>query len=184
MQRDETMRPSLDFQHAYDYCAGNVQPSSVLLLAEHPVHAYELGRRLSDYRINDFQKTSSVNTVIWVTPQTAHALDQICDVLLPSGELFVMTANPLARRLPEWKGACSLSSLAVIRSLRKQHFTIRRVQGFHSVTSILWGYLALGFRKLGRYALADRCWYAMRASFAVNGWQAHLAPVIVIRAVK
>jgi hypothetical protein len=182
MQHDETMRPSLDFQHAYDYCAGIVQPSTVLLLTENPIHTYELGRRLSDYHINDFQTASRFNTVICVTPHTEDMLDQIHNVLQPAGELLVIIANPLARRLPEWNGMNGFSSLTIIRKLQQRHFKIWMAQGFHSVTSVLWGSLALGLRRLGYYAIADRCWYAMRSSFAVNGWQAHFAPVVVIRA--
>lgn len=184
MQRDETSRASLDYQHVYDYCAGSMQHHTVLLISDHDRHTYELGRRLTNYRLNDVSQTEPVNAVLWVEPRSMDRLDHIRDLLSPSGELYVITANPLARRLPEWGGVSSLTSLTVCRQLQKGQLKVRTVQGFHSLTSILWGYLSLGLRRLEYYAASDRCWYAMRATFTVNGWQAHLAPVAVIRAEK
>ncbi|MGC8786378.1 MAG: hypothetical protein ACP5Q1_03015 [Anaerolineae bacterium] len=127
-----------------------------------------------------------VHCAVWAEPERtsgAQALRDMGEMLLPGGKLCVIASGWLARFLPEWQRNKSRPSThpaglrQAIAWLRHSGFAVKACDGFHGPQSILWGYASRWMERLGRGDSADRCLFQMRATYAVRGWQALLAPV-------
>jgi hypothetical protein len=186
VQLDETIRSSLDYQHVYDYCAMNAyhQPGKILLLADNSLHLMQLSRRLADREpltLMNVDTTPCVNTVIWVEPDLSTAAETLREInqrLVSGGTMYIVVTNWLARyRQKNVNGFSTPWGKLPIAHLLDR---IEAVQGFHGLVSILWGLANVFFKRIGRYEIADRCLYQMRATFAVNNWQVRFTPVCVI----
>jgi hypothetical protein len=134
----------------------------------------------------------SARVVLWAEPERAtgaQALRNLQRLLDPAGRMYVIVSQPLARRLPEWRGnnlpAAGPAGLRrTIDWLRQQGWTIAQLYGFHSPASIVWEAAARLMERAGRADLADRCHFKMRDTYVAGGAQAALAPVAVLAAVR
>jgi hypothetical protein len=118
-------------------------------------------------------------------------------MLLPRGELYVITSNGLAGILPEWQQADSRRRGNTARPaqhpaglrqtliyLRKAGFMIERLYGFRGPMSVFWAgmYYLAGY--LGRQDWADRFHFKMRTEYVVQGAAALWTPVSVAYAYR
>jgi len=132
-----------------------------------------------------------VAAVVWGEPQLEDGerwLAAIRGALAPGGRLWVVTSGWLRRGLPEWKWEGNGPAIRptgpgwVLARLRKNHFDVEVVYGFHGPRSLAWGFAGRLPAVAGRQDLVDRCLAAMRESYVVKGWQARWAPVGIVRA--
>lgn len=203
-------RPSLEYQHAFDFCAVEAHRTEghVALLASSPFYAREMLRRLrgseaSLIPVGGWDASAAgaavadpsvqAKAAVWAGPEQQdgeQVLEQVDQVLVPEGCLYIVTSGWLARFLPEWQrdadrpGERPASPQHTAGWLRRGGFVVESAQGFHGPESTLWGYTSRLMAALGRGDLADRCYFQMRARYVVSGWQARLAPVVVLVARK
>jgi hypothetical protein len=138
-------------------------------------------------------QTDMVKTVIWAAPQADDVesiLASIHKILDPDGKLYIIAGGTLSRFL---EGVLHFDDQAVglpvnyrqlIQSLKHHQYHIETIQGFHGLISIIWSYAFRLMNALGKPHLADRCFYRMRATYAVDGWQKALTTLNVIVANK
>lgn len=199
-------RPSLEYQHAFDFCAVQAHRAQgpVALLASSPFYARELLPRLRGCDValvplGDWDAETAglavsagdvqAAAIVWAGPERGDddaVLERIERALLSEGCLCIVAAGWLARILPEWQretdrpGHRPAGLRRIAGRLKSRGFVVESDRGFHGPESILWGYASRLMRALGRADLADRCHFRMRARYAVGGGQARWAPVQVI----
>ena len=196
------MRPSLEYQHAFDLCAmaAYQRGGPVLVLASSAFYARELEDRLECCAVRvagaDSQGEPAdppARTIIWAAPDAASAeptLQRFLPTLAPDGQLFLICSGPLARRLPEWQGPSPLLSGQPVgpwllrKVLRRGGLRLLARYGFHGPASILWGRLGQRLEQGGRPDWADRCQFQMRARYTERGVLTNLAPVGVLVAAR
>jgi hypothetical protein len=138
--------------------------------------------------------------VVWAEPEPqyhARILKVIRRMLLPGGELYVISSNGLAGILPEWQqvGSKHIGNTSrpaqhpaglrqTLIYLRKTGFTIERLYGFRGPLSVFWAgmYYLAGY--LGRQDWADRFHFKMRTEYVVQGAAALWTPVSVAYAYR
>ncbi len=199
-------RPSLDYWHALDYCAGQAwhtkQP--ITLLTSSQFYAQHLYDRLYERQptLIDTTKWSPANSAYtialadwqpisgtWIWAEPSHGTQQTIlkywlQTAQQGDQLFVISSNWLAKRLPEWQQApypsiTPAGPRTIQQTLHDHGLKIEQLYGFHGPVSIALGYTALGFSKIKQFAWSDRFNYAMRKFYTTEGLQAHIAPVQV-----
>jgi hypothetical protein len=114
----------------------------------------------------------------------------ILGALVTGGRLWTITSSWLRCVLPEWKGGGESPAIRpaglrrVLGRLRKGGFDVEAVYGLHGPLGLAWGFASRLPAAVGREDLVDRCFAAMSGHYLVPGWQAHWAPVAVVRARK
>jgi hypothetical protein len=169
-------------------------PGRVGVLAHSLFYQDELAHRFDTHQnvaINTEKlPDAAYRCLIWAEPEQntfAHVLDSIQQVT-PIADLHIITSNPLAQRLPEWHtpqrqpATQPIGFCASMHALRQSRYQVVGMYGFHGPLSIAWGVLGQLMARIRRNDLADRCHFAMRLTYMVQGWQARLAPVSVISA--
>lgn len=130
-----------------------------------------------------------VVATLWAEPEKGGGeatLGYIRQTLQPARRLWVITSGRLSRLIPEWRRAEDqpvrdpAGLQQALRWLRQNGFTLQALYGFHGWVSIFWGLLAKRWGQLGRGDLADRCYFQMRETFVVTGWQARWAVLSLI----
>jgi hypothetical protein len=167
-------------------------PGRVGVLAHSPFYQNELAHRLhtrQDMALDARQLPDAAYcAIVWAEPEQntfAHVLDSI-QQLPRTDSLYIITSNPLAQRLPEWRNTQQPPAShptgirATMQALRQAQYQVIAAYGFHGPISIAWGVLGQWLARLRRDDLADRCHFAMRLTYVVQGWRACLAPVSVI----
>jgi hypothetical protein len=167
-------------------------PGRVGVLAHSPFYQDELGHRFHarhDTALDTKQLPDAAYcAIVWAEPEQntfAHVLDSI-QQLPRTDSLYIITSNPLAQRLPEWRNTQQPPAShptgirATMQALRQAQYQVIAAYGFHGPISIAWGVLGQWLARLRRDDLADRCHFAMRLTYVVQGWRACLAPVSVI----
>lgn len=192
------MRPSLEYQHALDMCAAATYatPGRVGVLAHSSFYQDALAHRLhtrQDMALDARQlPDADYCAIIWAEPEQntfAHVLDRI-QQLPRTDSLYIIASNRLAQRLPEWHNpqqppaSHPTGIRATMQALRQAQYHVMATYGFHGPISIIWGLLGQWLARIHRDDIADRCHFAMRLTYAAQGWQAYLAPVSVLVARK
>lgn len=196
-------RPGLEYQHAFDYCAveAHRQGGPVIVAASSTFYARQLLGRIAacdplltgaDGADARRLAAGSARAVVWAEPERAsgvQALWNLQRLIDPDGRLYVIVSQPLARRLPEWRGdsqpAAGPAGLwRTIGWLRRQGWAITQLYGFHSPISMVWEGAGRLIARAGRADLADRCHFKMRDTYVAGRVQAALAPVAVLAAVR
>jgi hypothetical protein len=203
MTPDTTRRPNLEFQHAFDLCAVEARRAGgpIMLFADSAFSTQQLLKRLPDdtYSVpverrrtaasSEYRPANSAPTTVVLTMPTqtdcAPTIEQIHQLLRPGDRVVVVAANWPARFLPELPRHSDpanqpASSHEVVSRLREGGYTVQAMYGFHGPSSIVWGYAAHLFERLGRAEIADRLHFRMRAAYACEGRQAHFAPISVV----
>ncbi len=187
------MPDSLEYQYALDLCvvmacAAPGQPITVI--AHTPFYRAGLARRLPHTPINAEPPASAAPRLIWAEPEqpTAAAVLAQLSQPIPAQRLCLITSNRLARRLPEWRTAppahVPLGITGTLRLLRGTAWQVTQVYGFHAGVSIIYGVIGQVWHRLHRPDLADRWHFRMQAAYVQWGWQARLAPVSVVVAMR
>ena len=180
-------RPSLDRYHAFDLCLLHASaasgPLAIITPNEHvadllnrcaglPVQIVELNEanELRFFTPGDKNtvQAQQFRTVLWVEPPSAHidtALERICERLMADGKLLVLAHGRVS---------------SIRQSVERGGFRIETRQGLHAPASYFWGAVGLLLAQFKRDDLADRCHFKMRASYVVEGWQASLAPLVLL----
>lgn len=199
-------RPSLEYWHAFDYCAGQASQSKrpMTLLASSQFYARHFEDRLleSDLSIVDttnWSQDTQSNVIplvnwqpqagvwIWAEPSRG-SLHTIANhwrqIAANDSQLLIVTSGWLAKRLPEWQTApyptIAPTSTNDLRSaLQPEGAHLVAVYGFHGPVSIVYGVAATLLSQRKQLAWSDRFIYAMRKAYTVQGWQAQFAPVQV-----
>ncbi len=186
------MPPTLEYHLALDMCATATYTSAGRLgvLTHSTFYQRELAPRLCKHPAPVlFADTAAplhnCTSIIWAEPEQPTAASLLAQ-MPPRCELWLITANPLARRLPEWHTAtppatAPCGSAMLLRLVRHAGYTTH-CYGMHSIASIAYGEVGRLLARLHRHDLADRWAARMRAAYLVQGWQAHLAPVAVLHA--
>lgn len=128
--------------------------------------------------------------VIWVEPTQSNVetqTRQMTQLLADDGVLVILFSRRLASLLPENRGAASAAynqrvGAGIVRYIREANLRIRSQHSFHGPVSILWWQASIWLERFKRAALADRCWYAMRAAYRADGWQAPFSTLTLIMA--
>ena len=209
---DSLNRPSIEYHLLFDLCAVEVQRHGLpcLLRVPNGFFAYELVRRLVGRDVTDLlnrtdpawivvdtpqsfslsqqQPAGQFQTIVWAEPlaqESAVLATTLRTALAANGGLCVLFSRRMAALLPESKGGAipmARAGTAVYAALRKANFRTHSQQSFHGPLSLIWWQASIWFGRLGRPALADRCWYAMRAAFSAEGWQIPLATTTLLTA--
>jgi hypothetical protein len=171
-------------------------PGRVGVLAHSPFYQDELGHRFHarhDTALDTKQLPDAAYcAIVWAEPEQSTAasiLESIRQIPL-TDKLYIITSNPLAQRLPEWHNSRQPPAShptgirATMQALRQAQYQVMATYGFHGPLSIIWGVLGQWLARIRRDDLADRCQFAMRLTYAAQGWQARLAPVSVLVARK
>jgi hypothetical protein len=131
------------------------------------------------------------NRIIWAEPlkrDTLPLYQLIHQHLTDDGKLFIIVNGLLMplRKTAQTRHSPDQASgfRRVISLLRQSHFIVEHVYGFHTVSSMGWGYAARLMARMNHEAVADRWLVRMRAAFAAGAWQARLATLNVIVARK
>jgi hypothetical protein len=167
-------------------------PGRVGILAHSHFYQNELAQRFyaRQHTALDIRQLpdDAYRAIIWAEPEQntfAHILASIQQVSR-TDSLYIIASNRLAQRLPEWHhtqqppASHPTGSCASMRALRQAQYQVIAAYGFHGPISIAWGVLGQWLARLRRDDLADRCHFAMRLTYVVQGWRACLAPVSVI----
>lgn len=190
------MPPSLEYWHALDMCAVAASTTStpVTVLAQSSFYQNELGHRLGQSSLVTPVRlpAAPVHCVVWAEPEQASSsqvLAQLQQQMPPGSLLACISSNWLARRLPDWQTSPPPANQPTgawrLRTLLKQTgYRLTELHGFHGPVSIAWGVAGQLLGQLQHDALADRCAFQMRMTYAAQGWQALLAPVSVLIAEK
>ena len=206
LRRDvaQVTRPGLEYQHAFDYCAVEAQRygGPVMVAASSTFYASQLLGRLEacEPQLIDADGVAAsrlaagcARAIVWAEPEQAtgaQALRNLHRLLSPQGCLYVIVSRPLARLLPEWRGAAAHPAIApaglrrTIGWLRGEGWSIVQMYGFHGPASIIWEGAGRVMERVGRADLADRCHFKMRDTYIAGGVQLALAPVAVLAATR
>lgn len=197
-------RPGLEYQHAFDYCAveAHRHGGPVVVAASSTFYVSQLLGRVeacqpqitgADGTDAHTLAAGSARVVVWAEPEQAtgaQALQNMRQLLDRDSRLYVIVSQPLARLLPEWRGAGQLPATRpaglrrTIGWLQEQGWSIVQMYGFHGPTSIMWEMVGRLMDRAGRADLADRCHFKMRDTYIVGGAQVVLAPVAVLAATR
>lgn len=186
------MPPALEYHLALDMCATATYAAAGRLgvLAYSPFYQRELAPRLHQHPMPViFAETTAplhdCTSIIWAEPELPTAAALLAH--LPHHcDLWIITSNPLARRIPDWHTAtppasAPCGSVGTLRLVRHAGYTTH-CYGMHGIASIAAGEIGRLLARLHRDDLADRWAARMRAAYLVQGWQARLAPVAVLHA--
>ncbi len=134
-----------------------------------------------------------VQTIVWAEPELPDGVataKNIEKLLLPGGQLFVISSGWLARLLPEWRHSIDAPARHPTGFLRMANWVqhaglkITATYGMRDVKSFLMGVLAGQLHKLKRKDLAYRLYLRIRETLVVSGPAARWSPVVVLIACK
>lgn len=199
-------RPSLDYWHAFDYCAAKAwqahQP--ITLLSSSHFYYRHLADRLDDRNIIHVDTTAwsrhhetqgnSIDLAKWTPQQGAWIwaepakgtlktiLQQYIQTKQAESRLIIISSGWLAKRLPEWQTLPTpvigpAGGISIQQALNDAKLVAEDIIGFHGPLSIALGFMGTGLAKAKQPAFADRAFYSMRKHYTVGRWQASVCPV-------
>lgn len=203
---DHLDRPSLDYWHAFDYCAGQAwhNSDSINLLCSSAFYYDNFYYRLDDKPLTVVdvagwskntdidatpieQWTPTAGTWIWAEPTQGSlkaVLNRWQQAQNADSRLFIISSNFLARRLPEWKQKPypSIAKTGVFEiegTLRDYGLQPTTLIGMLNPVSVALGFAGLAARKLDQYGWSDRAKYASFKYYTGEGPIARISPVQV-----